>query len=130
MPNYGDDGDNDISWKKPDWATGTKLKSTGKAHLMKTEGNLAAPITNLPHSKPEGNFAKPEWTGDVKESQIQGDLAKPITNLPHSSNGKDLSFEKPAWTKNAGLRGTGAGAALKDGKDIARAIGGIKAVDV
>jgi hypothetical protein len=55
---------NDISWKKPDWATGSKLKSTGKAHLMKTEGNLAAPITNLPHSNPEGNFAKPEWTGN------------------------------------------------------------------
>jgi hypothetical protein len=131
MPNYSDDQEQDISWKKPDWATGNKLKSTGKGQQMMTEGNLASAITNLPHSKGEGegNFSKPEWTGGVGESTIRGDLAKPITNLPHAGE-KDLSFEKPAWTQNAGLRGTGKGEALKSGKEIARPIGGIKAIDV
>jgi hypothetical protein len=58
-------GKKTYEWEKPVWAKGTKLKSTGKAHQMMTEGNLASAITNLPHSKAEGegNFAKPEWAG-------------------------------------------------------------------
>lgn len=127
MPNYEEE--QDLSWEKPSWATSTKLKSTGKAHLMKTEGNLAGPITNLPHSNKDGPFSKPEWTGDHKESNVHGDLAKPITNLPHSGGGKNLSFEKPAWTTNAGLKGTGKGDALKNGQEIARPIGGIRPID-
>lgn len=40
------DGRLDVSWTKPDWAaTGPKLRSTGKS----AAGNLAKPITNLPH---------------------------------------------------------------------------------
>jgi hypothetical protein len=130
MPNYDEDQQQDISWKKPDWATGTKLKSTGKGQQMMTEGNLASAITNLPHSKAdgEGNFAKPEWTDGVSESKVHGNLAKPITNLPHGE-GKGLTFEKPAWTQNAGLRDTGKGTALKSGKEIARPIGGIKPIE-
>jgi hypothetical protein len=130
MPN--DDIEQDISWKKPDWATGKKLKSTGKGQQMMTEGNLASAITNLPHTKAEGegNFSKPEWTDGVGESKIRGDLAKPITNLPHGAGGKDLTFEKPAWTQNSGLKDTGKGNALKSGKEIARPIGGIKPIDV
>jgi hypothetical protein len=50
--------------------------------------------------------------------------------LPHTEEkGKDLAFQKPEWTKNSGLAQTGKGAALKDGKEIARPIGGIKPVE-
>jgi hypothetical protein len=50
--------------------------------------------------------------------------------LPHAEDkSKDLSFEKPGWTKDSGLAQTGKGAALKDGKEIARPIGGIKPVE-
>ena len=130
MPNYmDDDQERDLSWKKPDWASGVKLKKTGKADVMKTEGNLAAPITSLPHQKADGPFQKPEWTGDVKDQpRPEGKIEKPITELPHSGD-KNLAFEKPEWTKNAGLAATGKGEALKSGKEIARPIGGIKPVD-
>ena len=130
MPNY-DDQEQDLSWKKPDWATGTKLKSTGKGHQMMTEGNLASAITNLPHTKAdgEGNFSKPEWTGGVSESKVgDGNLAKPITNMPHGEGG--TGWEKPAWAQSSNLKDTGGrGAALKSGKEIARPIGGIKPIE-
>jgi len=122
------DDDRDLSWKKPDWTKNMKLKPTGKADKMK-EGNLASPITSLPHQKADGPFEKPGWTGDVKDQpKPTGDLAKPITDLPHGAGGKDLSFQKPDWTKEKGLQETGKGQALKEGKEIARPIGGIKAV--
>jgi hypothetical protein len=131
MPNYAEE--QDLSWKKPDWATnGPKLKSTGKGDEVKSGGNLAAPITNLPHQKEDGPFQKPEWTGDVanKESTIDGDLAKPITNLPHADvKGANLAFEKPDWTKQPVLKSSNKGEALKSGAEIARPIGGIKPVD-
>lgn len=132
MP-FGDD--KDLSWKKPDWATGTKLRSTGKADVIKQGGSLAAPITDLPHQKKdgEGNFEKPEWTADAEAGvgkRVEGDLAKPITNLPHSGGGdKNLSFEKPDWTKKPVLSTSEKGQALKAGAEIARPIGGIKPVD-
>jgi hypothetical protein len=72
-----------------------------------------------------------QWTETVPHvPKPTGDLARPITALPHAEDkGKDLSFEKPEWTKNSGLAQTGKGAALKDGKEIARPIGGIKPVE-
>jgi len=124
----------DIGWKKPDWTKNTKLKSTGKADKMKA-GNLAAPITSLPHQKNEDNigFKKPDWTGEVKEhARSTVDPAKPITSLPHQprEDGKDLSWKKPDWTKNPVLKSTTKGEQLKQGQgDIARPIGGIKPVD-
>jgi hypothetical protein len=102
MPNY-DDQEQDISWKKPAWATGTKLKSTGKGKQMMTEGNLASDITNAPHTKAEGeqNFSKPEWTGGVSESKVgDGNLAKPITNMPHGEGGT-TGWEKPEWANSS-----------------------------
>jgi len=122
------DQDPELSWQKPDWTTNTKLKSTGKS----VAGNLAKPITNLPHQKDQDSpgFTKPEWTGDVanKESRI-GDksLAKPITELAHGAD-PSLAFEKPAWTKETKLNNTGKADKLKSGQDISRPIGGIRPV--
>ena len=130
-----DDG-KDLGWEKPAWAKGgTKLRSTGKADVLKQGGSLAAPITDLPHMKGEGegNFSKPEWTDDAAAhvgQRVDGDLAKPITNLPHAGTGeKNLSFEKPDWTKKPVLSESEKGAALKQGAEIARPIGGIKPVE-
>jgi hypothetical protein len=51
MTDYHDDDDDGL-WEKPAWAKGgIKLKPTGKAEVMKTSGNLAAPITNIRESK-------------------------------------------------------------------------------
>jgi len=128
-----EDDDKDLSWKKPDWTKNTKLRSTGKGDLLKEGGNLAAPITDLPHQKTDSSltFSKPEWTGEAaaKEgTRVQGDLARPITSAPHVGD-KDLAFKKPEWTQKAPIKQTNKGAALKEGKEIARPIGGIKPVE-
>jgi hypothetical protein len=122
-----EDDDRDLSWQKPDWTKNTKLRPTGKADKLK-EGDLAKPITMLPHMKEDGPFEKPQWTGEVKQEKNIADPAKPITSLPHAGE-TDLSFQKPDWTKENKLRGTGKGDALKSGKEIARPIGGIKPVE-
>jgi hypothetical protein len=72
-----------------------------------------------------------QWTETVPHvPKPTGSLERPITDLPHSDDkGSDLAFQKPEWTKNSGLAQTGKGAALKDGKEIARPIGGIKPVE-
>jgi hypothetical protein len=125
----------DLSWKKPDWATNNKLRSTSKSAAVKSGDSLAAPITNLPHQKTDNDlaFSKPEWTGEAAAKEghrVEGDLAKPITGLPQAVFGnKDLSFEKPDWTKNKNLKESSKGSALKEGKEISRPIGGIKPVD-
>lgn len=119
---------NDIGWKKPDWTTGTKLKKTGKS----AADNLAKPITDLPHMKDASGpgFSKPEWTADVKDDKgIHGNIEKPITSAPHGTADPSLAFQKPGWTKDSALHSTGKGDQLKEGKDIARPIGGIKPVD-
>jgi hypothetical protein len=117
-----------ISWQKPDWTKNTKLRPTGN----NAAGNLAKPITNLPHQKDQGpGFSKPEWTDEVVgKDRGLGDksLAKPITDLPHAAD-PNLAFQKPEWTKNAGLQATGKGEKLKSGQDISRPIGGIRPVE-
>lgn len=79
--------EDDGLWEKPAWAKGgVKLKSTGKADAMKTEGNLAAPITFTPfknddHSNKVANaeiLRKTEVGEAVKQGQ---NLAMPITNI-------------------------------------------------
>ncbi|GKY90311.1 hypothetical protein MPSEU_000005100 [Mayamaea pseudoterrestris] len=117
----------DLQWKKPDWATsGPKLKSTGKN--LKGGENLAKPITNLPHMKGEDqtNFEAPKWTADVQPSDIPSNLAKEITSATSNAS---LAFEKPDWTKERPVKQSEKGAALKEGKEIARPIGGIKPVE-
>jgi hypothetical protein len=112
-------------FQKPQW-TGDVKEDKG------IHGDLAKPITSAPHGSadPSLSFKKPEWTKEVKEDKgIHGDLAKPITSAPHGGADPNLSFAKPEWTKDAGLQTTGKGQKLKEGKEIARPIGGIKAVD-
>jgi hypothetical protein len=121
------DTDPSLAWEKPDWTKNTKLRSTGQS----AAGNLAKPITNLPHQKPEDetNFAKPEWTGEVAPSKIGAkSLAKPITELAHGAD-PSLAFEKPDWTKETKLHNTGKADKLKNGQDISRPIGGIRPVE-
>jgi hypothetical protein len=112
--------ENDVSWKKPAWATnGPGLRKTGRAPDKKLESD----ITSLPHQKEDGPFSKPEWTEDVGDmDKPEGNLAKDITSAPHTSS--DLQWQKPDWTKEAGLKGTGKGDKLRSGNDIARPIGG------
>ena len=93
------------------------------------EGDLAAPITSLPHQNTDGPFQKPEWTGGVNpNAHPTGDLAKPITGLPQAGD-NNLAFQKPDWTKDNGVKSTKKGEALKAGMEISRPIGGIKPVE-
>lgn len=114
----------DYSWEKPAWAkNGPGLRKTG---ANAATGKLEKPITSLPHQKDDGPFAKPEWTADVDTiEKPEGNLAKPIT----SATSDPTKWEKPDWTKKQTLKGTGKGDKLRSGNDIARPIGGIKAVD-
>jgi hypothetical protein len=65
--NYHQDyyDDDDGLWEKPSWAKrgGLKLRSTGKADLMKKDGNLAAPITKIRDDK--------NAIGKIKQTQQQ-----------------------------------------------------------
>jgi len=126
------DTDPSLSWEKPAWAQGStpKLKSTG----MSAAGNLAKPITNLPHQKQEGetNFKKPEYVDSIPAKTANvGDksLAKPITALAHGAD-PSLQFSKPDWAKDGPkLNNTGKADKLKNGQDISRPIGGIRPVE-
>ena len=116
------DEEKDLSWEKPAWAkNGPGLRKTG----VNAGGNLAKPITSLPHQKDDGPFSKPEWTADVSSMpKPEDDLAKPIT----SATADGTKWEKPDWTKKPVLKGTNKGDKLRAGGEIARPIGGIKAV--
>ena len=113
----------DLSWEKPAWAkNGPGLRKTG---ANAATGKLEKPITSLPHQKDDGPFSKPEWTEDVGHMpKPEGDLAKPVTTATSAPG-----WEKPDWTKKPVLKGTGKGEKLREGKEIARPIGGIKHVD-
>lgn len=115
-----------IEWEKPAWAkNGPGLRKTG---ANAASGKLEKDITSAPHKASDGPFSKPEWTGDVTDMhKPEEDLAKPITSATDQSAG--TSWEKPDWTKKPVLKGTGKGEKLRSGSDIARPIGGIKAVD-
>lgn len=123
MADYDEDG-REITWEKPAWAkNGPGLRKTG---ANAASGKLEKGITMLPHQKEDGPFSKPEWTEDVSAMPKTGEnLAKPIT----SATSDGTKWEKPDWTKKPTLKGTGKGDKLRSGGEIARPIGGIKAVD-
>ena len=81
-----EEGDDDL-WEKPAWAKGgVKLKSTGKADVMKQDGNLAAAITYTPFkSQDHTNYVadpnKLNTTEQGKMAKEKGNLASPITNI-------------------------------------------------
>jgi hypothetical protein len=82
-----DSDDDDGVWEKPAWAKGgVQLKSTGKADVMKMDGNLAAPITYTPFkSQDHTNYVadpnKLNMTEQGKLAKEKGNLASPITNI-------------------------------------------------
>ena len=79
--------DDDGLWEKPAWAKGgLKLKSTGRASAMKTDGNLAAPITFTPYKNNDHTnyVASPDALYETQEGEkmkTSGNLAQPITNI-------------------------------------------------
>lgn len=84
--------DDDGLWEKPSWAKGgVKLKKTGKADKMKTDGNLAAPITFTPYKKAnhsntvanQERLRKTEVGDAVKSGES---LAAPITFTPFKNS--------------------------------------------
>lgn len=100
----------DISWTKPDWAaTGPKLRSTGKS----AAGNLAKPITSLPHmkknyygdddnnnNKTNGNekAAKP---APVRPSAPRKAASKILCAAPRPADPAEQT-EKPQYPKSPG----------------------------
>ena len=110
MTQYNDFGEPepDYSWEKPAW-TQKQLKSTGKN--VKAGENLAAPITDLPHVGNKNSGVNEEVQPDsvVKNKGIQGEE-------------KNLDWEKPSWTKNAGLKSTGKGSDMKAQGNLAKPI--------
>ena len=85
--NFQNNVEDDGLWEKPAWAKGgVKLRPTGKADLMKRDGNLAAPITFTPFKNNDHTnyHAHPDYlaTTEVGEKMKKyGDLAMPITNI-------------------------------------------------
>jgi hypothetical protein len=105
-----DDDINPHEWEKPAWAKdGPKLKSTGKAEIMKAQGNLAGEITMINKNKDESRDINPV----AKDAKLAGAAA---------DGDKDLSWEKPAWTQNAGLKSTTKGEKMKTKGDLAKPI--------
>lgn len=82
-----DHDEDDGLWEKPAWAKGGhKLRSTGKADVMKKDGNLAAPITFTPFKNDDHTnyYAHPDHLAQTDEGEkmkTRGDLAMPITNI-------------------------------------------------
>ncbi len=81
------DVEDDGLWERPAWAKGgVKLRSTGKAEMMKKEGNLAAPITFTPFKNEDHTnyYAHPDGLAATEvgeKMKTQGELAMPITNI-------------------------------------------------
>ena len=121
-------GDEDDGlWEKPAWAKGgLQLKKTGMADAMKTEGNLAAPITFTPfksedHSNPVANQGKLKETGVGVAAKSGEDLAAPITFTPFKSEDHSNPVANPDILQN-----TEVGEAVKQGENLAMPITNIR----
>lgn len=101
---------------------GVKLRSTGRADVMKKEGNLAAPVTFTPyksedHSNKVANQSKLRRT-EVGEAAKQGeDLAAPITFTPFKNNDHSNRVANPEILAKSEV-----GIAAKEGCDLAAPI--------
>jgi hypothetical protein len=119
-----------LEWDKPHWvAEPIKLRSTGKADVIKTVGNLAKPITHVEKNHLDDiNFEanplvlKPTETGfKVRNGS---NLAKPITHIDRDPMG-DINFEaNPAFV----LKNTELGEEVKKGASLAAPVTNIREV--
>ena len=122
--NESSEDDEDGLWEKPAWAKkgGFQLKKTGFADAMKTEGNLAAPITFTPFKNEDhSNYVAHQGRlrpSDVGEAVLSGEnLAAPITFTPYKN--EDHSNQ----VANQGrLRQSEVGEAVKSGENLAAPI--------
>lgn len=71
-----DDGRPDVAWKKPDWTKNTNLRTTGKS----AAGNLAKPITNLPHMGKNYDKADPMRSETLTTALLKDDSKPVITS--------------------------------------------------
>jgi hypothetical protein len=74
-PPKSDDGvekQNSCAWEKPEWAKTKVLKRTNQGEVLKKQGSLQAPITNISAAvgdKKNLAFEKPDWT---KKNMLRG----------------------------------------------------------
>jgi hypothetical protein len=95
------------SWEKPSWIK-SKLKSTGKMDVMKTDGNLAAPITFTPfknedHSNSFANQGVLYTTQDGDAAREGINLAAPITFTPFKNEDHTNYVASPTKLKPTAL---------------------------
>jgi hypothetical protein len=84
-----------VEWTKPDWTKNTKLRATGKS----AAGNLAKPITNLPHMGKENQddttiLGRSSHHREEEEDQV----APAVTTSPPASS---TSFKTPTASNKA-----------------------------
>jgi len=141
-----------LGWEKPNWAKKPVLKSTDKGEKAKEGSNLASEVTHINESENKIGWEKPSWakggaklrsTGNADTVKTGGNLSKEITHINANkdtsrdinsaansdmlqkkgeSGGNDISWEKPSWASNAGLKSTKKGQKMKEKGDIARPI--------
>lgn len=114
-------GDEEKSlWEKPAWAKGgMKLKKTGFGDAMKTDGNLAAPITFTPYKNDDHsnvvanqNRLRKTEVGDLVKSGE--DLAAPITFTPYKNNDHSNQI-----ANQSRLKASEVGEMVREGQDLA-----------
>lgn len=98
---------NSIAWEQPKWAQKKNLKTTG----LKTEGNLAKPVTF------------PEGKGDGINREVQPKTV--LTNkgvAPTEPAEKMIEWERPDWATSLKLKATGKADILKTKGNLAKPI--------
>lgn len=96
-------------WSKPSWVK-PKLNSTGHGDLVKSGGNMSAPITHI-------NDPAREKGRDVDRDC---DLSSTSTHSVGSS--KTYEWAKPEWTKRPQVKPSKSGELARQGENLARPI--------
>jgi hypothetical protein len=81
-----------VEWTKPDWTKNTKLRATGKS----AAGNLAKPITNLPHMGKKNQDDTTILSRSSHHHEEQDQVAPAVTTSPSST-----SFKTPTASNKA-----------------------------